>query len=183
MKKLPNAVIDLTSLLDVIFIILFLVMRQNAAFTAQAQQDAGELQQALDNAAAAYASLLEDAQAAETLLEGFQQLQESALCLAVSILPLPDDAREILLAAPDETTAIRVTWQTTGTASRQLRQYLETALANHDDMPVFLTFQFDSGAIYRRDYAMITAALTEVQTAHSNVYLKFIDLAGNDFEE
>ena len=176
--RVPAALWDLTPLLDVIFIILFLVMQRSGAAARASQQEAEEAMNALERSEAAYSILAEDAAAARGLLDSYELLRQSALCVSLQVLRSPESPgeRELLLSYGEgETRSIPLTWDTMDTASRRLRNTLEELANSAGDAPVFIRFSFDSAAIYRRDYELADNALQALSRERNNIYLRYIE--------
>lgn len=178
-----DTVVDLTSLLDVIFIILFLVMQQNGGILRRAEDEAGALRTALAEREQALQAVTAEAEAANSLLESYELFADTAICVSVTV-GTPEtapSAREITVSyTGGEPETIRVTWESMETAERQLRAVLTRITGQAEGVPAFLTFQYDSTAIYRRDYEMIRGVMETLQSENSDIYLKFVEKEHDD---
>lgn len=174
---------DLTPLLDVIFIVLFLVMQQSGGAARQAQEDAAALRGALEQTAAAYAEAAEEAASVRGLLDSYSLLEESAVCISLQIRRAPEEPgrREAVLTYGDgERRSVPITWDTMETAERRLRRELEELAARAQDAPVFIRFSYDSAEIYRRDYELAGAVLRALTQENAHVYIRYVDVYADE---
>lgn len=190
MRKRKNVVVELTSLLDVIFIMLFMVMNQsqNTAAEAQstaenqiaaaqvqveeAQRQAEEYRQIVDETA----KERENLEYTKNRLEGYEVFAEYAEIVTVYIV---DEGykRSIRVADDNEIAAVDFDWDNMDYGRKTLTEELQKFIDSTDN-PVFITFTYDSNRIFRQDYNMISETITEVQAKHEDVYIKFNDKTG-----
>ena len=164
--------IELTSLLDVILIILFVLLTQARTQTADAmaaaetaREDTAALEKALSDAQAQTQALLLETEALqEDLGSARRQLMSRDLVLDNSLLltvSVPE--RDVIRLETDSSDAqtISYRWEDDNYARNALRAALNTAASG--DKAVFLVFQYDRAAIYRTEYDMIRELLQELK--------------------
>ena len=163
-----NIDLDLTSMLDVIFIILMVVMTSqllnNAKETATAQELSAELEAAqADNKT--YEMRLKDMEnpddrvAFVTLYANFEAADPKTR--HIKLLLGEDVAIEDLKLTPDNEDKIY----------EDFSKRLETYLEGYPDSPVLLTLD-DSNILYR-DHVRMEELLASVKEAHSNLYIRY----------
>lgn len=193
MRRRGGIMSDLTPLLDVIFIILFMVMIRNVdisnrklaearQYREEADQIVADIQQEKEEAIARIQEEKDAAVAeaerlqlkAEAEVAEFENLLVNAIILRVSIEDGEDGSRLAVVRSGSQMQSSSFDWDNTEDAF----QYLEKALASYittvgEDDPVFITFSYDSNKIYRSDYTMVEQAMQDVQKEHANVYLQY----------
>ena len=180
--------IELTSLLDVILIMLFVLLTQAKTQTADAlaaaQADRAQVtaleQQLAESRAETEAARSETEalqQEAEGLLSRTEKLQEEAdsakrrllsrdlvtensLVLTVSV----PDGRQIRLETDGGgSQTISYAWEDDNYARNALLSAIRQQMAAGEGQAVFLVFQYDRAAIYRAQYEMIRDVLGEIK--------------------
>lgn len=166
--------IELTSLLDVILIMLFILLIQARNTTAQAmdtaaqaESSAAELQAEL-SAAYAEQDALRAAADAETERANALQRQlwtqnivlDNSLLLTVSV---DREGRIRLETEGTGETAIPYSWEDDTYARNRLRGLLLDKLKTTDREAVFLVFQYDRARVYHAEYEMIEGIIQEVK--------------------
>lgn len=195
MRKRKNVVVELTSLLDVIFIMLFMVMNQSRSTAAEAEHTAESAVAAAEvrvaeaeTKAEEYRKILnETAEERENLeyirnrLSGYEIFSEYAQIITVYIV---DEGykRSIRVADDSEIAAIDFDWDNMDYGRKTLSAELEKFIDSTEN-PVFITFTYDSNRIFRQDYNMISETITAVQAQHEDVYIKFNDKTGGTKNE
>ena len=193
MKRRKSVVIELTSLLDVIFIMLFMVMNdsRNAAYEAQssAEKEVANIQAEAEIMRNEYSHQLDEYEKMLTELESerenieymqnridsYQQFDEYAEIISVYIL---DSGYKRSIRVADGKTAEVIDFDSDNISygGKTLESTLNGYIDNSAN-PVFIVFSYDSNNIYIRDYNMVSAAITNVQGNYDNVYIKFNDTA------
>ncbi len=187
MKRRKSVIVELTSLLDVIFIMLFMVMSRSENTAAEAQQKAeneivsaqaqvSEMEETLNN----YKGILKETEAernnleyVNNKLESYEKFSEYAKILSVYVV---DGGYKRILVVADNENKVEIDygWDNMGYAEKSLSEELEKQIKSTEN-PVFISFNFDSDKIYRQDYNMITEAITAVQSGYEHVYIRFDD--------
>ncbi len=190
MRKRKNVVVELTSLLDVIFIMLFMVMNQSRSTAAEAEHTAesavaaAEVRvQEAEKQAEEYKKILDEtAEERENIeyiqnrLSGYEIFTEYAEIISVYVVN-EGYKRSIRVADDSEIAAIDFNWENMEHGEKALSDRLKK-LIDSTENPVFITFTYDSNRIFRQDYNMITDTVTAVQAEYDDVYIKFNDKAG-----
>ena len=180
--------IELTSLLDVILIMLFVLLTQartqttDAIAAAEADRSrAAVLEQELADSRAESAALRTEAaalqQEADGLLSQAEKLQEEAdsakrrllsrdlvldnsLVLTVSV---PDPRQIRLETDSGGSQTISYAWEDDNYARNALLSAVRQQMSAEAGQAVFLVFQYDRSAIYRAQYDMIRDVLNEIK--------------------
>ena len=199
MKK-RTIFIELTSLLDVILIMIFVLLTQARAQTAEAIEDAAadraalkEVRRELKDEQAAAASREEslaaeigalESKAAdlETQVEelGRQLITENlvmdnSLVLTISVAA---DTSLLLEVRDGETIRIPYDWNDNTYAVNRLRSLLYEQLGLAGERTVFLVFQYDRTAIYHAEYEMVLQVVqgAKLEASQKEVLLSFIEM-------
>ena len=182
MKRRGGIVSDMTPLLDVIFIILFLVMVRNVQMSneklEEARLDTEKAEQMIAEAMAEKEAAIAEAQRlqfkAEAEVAEFETLLEDAIILRVSIESDADGNRRAAVRSGSQMQSTSFDWDSTNEAFLYLGDTLEKyILTVQEGNPVFIIFSYDSNKIYRDDYTMVETAMKYVQMDFPNVYLQF----------
>ena len=173
MKK-RQIFIELTSLLDVILIMLFMIMVQAEGKTAEAVDKAKHNEEAYASAAAEY-DLLESAYAgkeaeavrlqeeledANRLLLSRDLVTENSDILTVSIL---SDRRIRLQSENGIYQSVPYDWEAPNYAANRVKAALKEWSEKADGKSLFLVFQYDRETIYYLEYEMIKASVQELK--------------------
>ena len=166
--------IELTSLLDVILIILFVLLTQARTQTADAmaaaetaREDTAALEKALSDAQAQTQALLLEAEALqEDLGSARRQLMSRDLVLDNSLLltvSVPERDAIRLETDSSDTQTISYRWEDDNYARNALLLALRQQITDTDRPAVFLVFQYDRETIYRAEYEMIRDVFNEIK--------------------
>ncbi|MBQ8614878.1 MAG: hypothetical protein IJ416_11735 [Ruminiclostridium sp.] len=186
MRKRKSVVVELTSLLDVIFIMLFMVMSRNSTATAEAQEAAREQVSVaeahaalMENERDSYKTMLreteeerENLSLTESRLNSYEVFSEYARIISVYVVD-SGYKRSVHVAEETEIASADYGWDNMDYAKEALDAALEECTTG--DAPVFIVFSYDSDKIYRQDYNMIAEAITSAQSGKNHVYIKFDD--------
>ena len=166
--------IELTSLLDVILIMLFILLIQARNTTAQAMDAAAQAEDSVaklqTELSAAYdeQNVLRAAADAETERANALQRQlwtenivlDNSLLLTVSV----DRSGDIRMETEGQgQAAIAYSWGDDTYARNRLRGLLLDKLKTTDREAVFLVFQYDRARVYHAEYEMIESIIQEVK--------------------
>ena len=189
MRRRERIVSDLTPLLDVIFIILFLVMFRNVQVTndrlEEARQLMEEARQMVEEAEAEKEAAVAQAQSlqkkAEEEVEEFETLLQNAVIFRVSVEEEEDGRRQAVLRSGSRMISSSFDWDTAGEAFQDLEEAIEDRLVTAgEENPVFIVFTYDSARIYQSDFNMTEEVMRRVQMLHPNVYLQFREENGEE---
>ena len=169
-RRKKTFIADLTPLLDVVFILLFLVMmvtaRQQTERTRLAEAAAEEAE---DEARQAR----READEAREKTAELERLLTDARVVDVSLADAPEGNRQLTVTAGAETSSYVFGWDEAAEAERFLSRELTRAVQTADkEAPVFLIFRYDAAQIYESDYRMVSRVFGILQENHSNVYLQ-----------
>ncbi|MBQ4424764.1 MAG: DUF5320 domain-containing protein [Lachnospiraceae bacterium] len=184
MKK-REIFIELTSLLDVILIMIFVILTQARGQTAQAMDqaasDKAQLQEAQEQLKEALSDKEALRQAAEAEKESLQQeaealeeqlgemerrlisqglVMENSIVITVSV---GADAAIRVEREDKERVLIRYDWGDETYAANRLRSQLTEQLNTVGWETVFLVFQYDRSQIYYAEYELIERAIRELK--------------------
>ncbi len=187
MRKRKSVIVELTSLLDVIFIMLFMVMNQSQTAAEEAQSNAAaevaaaQVQvEAMEEEVEGYRIIIDEVEADRLNLESiknklnsYQVFEEYASIISVSVLD-HSYKRTIMVENGGEAVNTDFNWDNMDYAESTLAETLNSCIKDSEN-PVFIVFSYDGDKIYRQDYNMISEVMTEVQGGYKNVYIKFDD--------
>jgi biopolymer transport protein ExbD len=165
--------IELTSLLDVILIMLFILLTQARTRTAEAldtaalaESDAAALRMELTAAYDEQDVLQARIDAQEERADALQRqlwtenlVLDNSLLLTVSV----DKSGQIRLETEGEAATIPYDWAEDTYAKNRLRGLLLDKLKGTDQEAVFLVFQYDRARVYHAEYNMIEDIIQEVK--------------------
>ena len=180
--------IELTSLLDVILIMLFVVLSQARTQTADAlaaaeadraqtaaleqqladsraetdalRAETEALQQEADSLSSRADALREEADSARRRLLSRDLVLDNSLVLTVSV---PDRTRIRLETDGGGEQTVSYAWEDDNYARNALLSALRQQIDAGEDRAVFLVFQYDRADIYRAQYNMIRDILNEIK--------------------
>lgn len=166
--------IELTSLLDVILIMLFILLTQARTRTAQAldtaalaESSAEQLQTELAAAYDVQNALKAAADAQEERADALQRqlwtenlVLDNSLVLTVSVAKTGDVRLE---TEGENAISIAYDWGDDTYARNRLRALLLDKLKTTDREAVFLVFQYDRASIFHAEYQMIESIIQEVK--------------------
>ncbi len=191
MRKRKSVIVELTSLLDVIFIMLFMVMNQSRNAAAEAQDTAAQeiamahsqvqtMQEEVDG----YREIMDEVEAEREKLEtmnsklnSYEVFEEYATIVSVFVI---DNTykRTIKVDNGDNAVNIDFDWDNMDYAEKTFSDALKDCISDREN-PVFIVFSYNGDKVYRQDYNMISGVMTEVQGGYENVYIKFDDTTKN----
>ena len=167
--------IELTALLDVILIMLFVILVQAQGQTAAAR----------DTVEAAQMETEELRQENETLRrQVFSRdiVLDNSLLLTISA----DKSGTIRLEQPEsDPVEMAYSRKERNYVSNKLRTALDAALAADDRETVFLVFQYDRNRIYQAEYVLVSNVVQEIkrEIARSSRTLNYLELDINTGEQ
>ena len=171
-NKKNDIIIDLTSLLDVIFIVLLVVMA--GQFTASKNQE-----NALADQQTEAEAMMEDAEnmiaVYEDMIDTMDNVNKYILAVSIAVPYNRDELhkREIkLLAEGNELKTFPLTGSDTEESFNEFRDTLEDFIKSNSDSPVILSLNDDDDKILYRDEKSVTEILSELSGEYDNVYIK-----------
>lgn len=191
MRKRKSVIVELTSLLDVIFIMLFMVMNQSQTAAEEAQNNADAViaaaqaqVEAMKDEVEDYRIIIDEVEADRLNLESiknklnsYEVFKEYATIISVSVLD-HSYKRTIMVENSDEAVNTDFDWDNMDYAESILSETLNSCIKDSEN-PVFIVFSYNGDKIYRQDYNMVSEVMTEVQGGYENVYIKFDDTSKN----
>ncbi len=181
--------IELTSLLDVILIMIFVLLTQARTRTAEAldsaaadQKKAAVLQESLQEALGREQELLVRTESLRAEAEDLKNrlgvrnlVLENSLILTVRA---EADSGIRLQKGEAEQTGISYDWADETYAFNRLRSLLMSCLDETEGRAVFIVFQYDRSTIYRTEYEMIIRVIQELKLEAKNaeIPLSFIEM-------
>ncbi len=187
MRRRKSVIVELTSLLDVIFIMLFMVMNQSRNAAAEAQNTAAEeifsaqLQvEEMQREVAGYREIMDEVEAERLELEAmnsrlnsFEVFEEYATIVSVFVID-NKYKRTMKIENGAEAVVIDFNWDNMDYAEKAFSEALNDSIKDSEN-PVFIVFSYNGDKVYRQDYNMISEVMTDVQGGYENVYIKFDD--------
>lgn len=170
-KKRHNGdvIIDLTSLLDVIFIVLLVVICYASSLSSNymEQQDVAESKiEEAENAQNVYNDMVKEG----------NSLIEYVGIIVVRIPPREDDYTKrtiyVLENGEDELVEYQLEGNNTSTQFDELKSYIEKYIEGHENRPVIISLNDTDEDILYRDEKTVLNMIDELQTEHNNIYRK-----------
>ena len=175
MKK-NSALIELTPLLDVILILLFFILVQNAgqmdvfydetreALQAEFEAEITNLETSLDAALTQHAHDMEQMQIISASYDALRiGLEEDSGVILVSIVSEVDDmhTRWISVEAGNYVTRIDLSWNTLVReyATRQLNETLTNKINDMPNSVIILVFRYNSASTFTSDLMLVDSAI------------------------
>ncbi len=168
MKRPRQITTELTPLLDVILILLFLVLSQNNTRTAEVQGELDKTRESLDQAQ----SSLEQAQ---NVITGLEEYDENTLVITISITEA-DEQRTLYVADKESTRGITYGWDNLLYGENALKNELENRFKAAKGKVVFISFVYNSEKIYKRDHDMVISVLDKLQGSDEDLYVSYKDI-------
>lgn len=164
-----DVLIDLTSLLDVIFIMLLVVMIGQKTVSAISNDQLAAQQQSAEDT-------LHDLQNSKMLYDTAVDASLYFKSISVSVPYEPNEVhkREIqfLFFGNDKEESIALIGNNTEKAFAQCKDKLEQYIIENEKNPIILSLNDDDDKILFRDEKMITEIFNELSKAYGNVYIK-----------
>jgi hypothetical protein len=174
MKK-RDIILDFTSLLDVIMILLFIVMSNTAVASAnvseeltEAKSEISELEYKLQTQSAAeesYAVYSSDA----VIVTMYNTEKDGSHILHLFRGENGEDPVEIMLGE-----------NSTGNTRTRIRTYITDILETAENSPVYIVFQYDKYTIYRSEFEAIGDELRTLSRQYKEVFYKEVETAGEE---
>lgn len=184
-----DIVIELTALLDVIMIMIFMVMNENSKLVSEAQNELSTVQQEnveqaaqIDELSAELAEvlamldegnldeLLQRLESAESKLEAYQALDDEIIILNVALSNNSNNSIRYLsygkVADSNSENRIEIRNDTDRSrAERNLRMFISENTQNIDtnSTVVRIVFSYDPDKIYIKDFEMVDTALRDAE--------------------
>lgn len=172
MKRSP--IIEMTALLDVIMILMFLVLTnasQSVEDLKQGYKSSEVLEQSIGELQSENVSLIRR-------LNSFTALENSCLIITLSVSRNEDKSRSVLLECEDaQNETLKLTWDNLqyvkNTLNAKISKLISGALSGRYQA-VFMVFQYDRSVIYQTDYRLISGVIQSQK--RENVYCAEYDI-------
>ena len=180
--------IELTSLLDVILIMIFVILTQARSQTAEALESAESERLSAVQLQEELTAANHDAEVWQTEAESLnRQLITDNLVLDNSLIltiSCTDDGSILLESNHIEQALIPYNWEDDNAAANRLRALLLEELQYAGDDAVFIVFQYDRSEIYRTEYLMIEHVIQNVklEARQKDMQLSFLEFDRNGLQ-
>ncbi len=169
--------LELTSLLDVILILLFIFMAQSGRQTEAAENALKEANAAADAAESRLAD-------AERTALAYAELDSRADIITVTIDKTADGRRISVIRGNIGGDGFRkeidFDWDSVKYAKNSLNAELNALAADRSpEKPLFIMFLYDSGDIYNSDYELINEAVSRLSSEYDGVFTAASDIGKN----
>lgn len=175
MKRRNNIAVELTPLLDVILIMLFLVMSQQKAeterVTSEAQSKAAEYESRIEQLNRDNSESEEKRLEAENAAAAYRSFDELSAIIGLNIERSPDGSRRLFVSENGSTDIIEYGWDSLLYGENSLETRLNDSVSENDGRPVFISFNYNEDEIYLRDYTLVTDVLERLQG--DNIYISY----------
>lgn len=188
-RRKRDIVIELTALLDVIMIMIFMVMNENSKLVSEAKNELGTVQQEnveqagqIDELSAELAAvlamldegnldeLLQRLESAESKLEAYQALDDEIIILNVALSNNSNNSIRYLSygKVADSNSENRIEIRNDADrnrAERNLRMFISENTQNIDtnSTVVRIVFSYDPDKVYIKDFEMVDTALKDAE--------------------
>lgn len=163
-----DVLIDLTSLLDVIFILLLVVLCGQSVL----KSDLSESQASAENVQAEAEATRE---IYEDMIDTADNLNELVMSASISVPYNKSEVRkrEIkILVEGEEIKSFLLNGNDTDDSINDFKEYLDAYVSQNKDKPVILSLNDDDDKILYRDETAILAIFDELLKEYDNVYIK-----------
>ena len=168
-----NIVIDLTSLLDVVFILLMVVLLNGQVVSASLSEKSDELDTALQEAESAKENADEMSRLYDQGLGTIEGYGENLISVYASYDPSMVTKRHLRVLAMDEDMAeFDLTGGDVGDSLSAFRDYLSEYIQEHSGMPVVIALNKNDEYILYRDERALSDILSELSDEYPDVYLR-----------
>lgn len=172
--KRRNIVIDLTSLLDVILILLFLILMGASQSVSRMQESEEASQAQIEQLTADNAVLQNEKERLQRSLDGYVYLDAHARIITIYVNDLQGGDREVCIESGADKRRFTLTWQNAAVVrtalSKALTGMCETPETDGGDQIVYLLLRYDRNRLYQADYALISDVIAGVKGAKQNVF-------------
>ncbi len=174
---------DLTPLLDVILILMFIILVQGHGQVERAQTAAASsetdrraIAAALDATRAENEALSSDNDTLRRQMGARNAVLDNSATIAISV-ETADEGRMLRIETEGQgVRSIPIRWEDRNSAANELRAALTQGVKAAGDQPVYLVFVFDRNEIYQTDYALVRDALQACKST-PHVYTVEVDAA------
>ena len=178
MRK-KDIVLDFTSLLDVIMILLFIVISNTATASAKVSEEAQQTKDDLTAAEAEISDLEYRLQKKEAAEESYE-IYTSEAVIVTMFNSEKEDAHILTVFTgenSEDTTEIPMGENNTQNTKKRIRSYIGEILNDTDGQPVYIVFRYDKYTIYRSEFEAVREELGRLSREHKEVFFKEKDLA------
>jgi len=164
-----DIIIDLTSMLDVIFIVLLVVMVGQKVSAFKHEQENSDIAESYNDAVNSY----------NDAAELYNDMMSTAKYFKTASIIVPYDEEEVYKRTikiqfwgNEETEEIKLTGNDTERAFNEFYDSLEKYILENSGNPVILSLNDDDGKILYRDEKVISGIIMELSEKYENVYIK-----------
>lgn len=176
MKK-RDLVLDFTSLLDVIMILLFIIMSNTSRLSADSIEEAEQLKGELDAAQQQIRELNAELKMKEDIGDSYAVYESSAVIITLDNI-IENDTHVLRLATGEESkdlTSIRLDIDSVANTQSRIKSYVENKLSSAENQPVYMVFHLDSSNIYKAEYDAIIEELERLQKKNKEAFYKVVE--------
>lgn len=176
MKK-RDLVLDFTSLLDVIMILLFIIMSNTSRLSAESIEEAEQLKGDLDAAQQHIQELDAELKMKDDIGESYAVYESQAVIITLDNI-LENDTHVLRIAKGEDSTeinSIRLDIDSVANTQSRIRTYVNNVLTDTDNQPVYMVFHLDSSNIYKAEYDAIIEELERLQRNNKEAFYKVVE--------
>lgn len=181
-----SIIIELTALLDVIIIMMFVILVQSGNQVETAQASAAELAAKQEALLEEYALLTEEAEELRTendrlgrWVDGRATADENSHVITLSVRNTPERRFIVVESEGVENARIPLSWDNGQYAANALYAELTSSIQKSSRQVVFLVFHYDRAAIYQTDYMLVHNAIQQ-QKNNPHVYSAEYDIGAKE---
>ena len=174
--------INLTPLLDVLFVILFILMlsgRENEErLRSQSGQEVAALQEELTRSRTQIAQLEQDASAAASRERAYAdrvdslELYRDQAVVLTAYIEETEGLRELVILDGQERTGIRIEDNSSNYTEGRIRSVVRGCVEKARNQPVFIVFHFSADEIYTYEIRLVERVMLSLQEEYKEVFYK-----------
>ena len=179
MKRRRDIAIELTPLLDVILILLFLIMsgssKANEDVKAQADKEVSVMEEQVREYEDKFRELdetskklLEENNELAAKVSGYEAFSEYARIITISYTLSDDGSRSVVIDNEGDLKLISFNWDSIRYGESTVKSTLDELIET--DGPVFIAFVYNNNRIYKSDYEMLSSLIIGYQS--DRIYTK-----------
>ena len=169
-----NIVIDLTSLLDVILLLLFLVLSSASGSVSAMRESAQSDKESIARLEDAGAELSEENAKLRRELSGYLYLGEHAKLISVFVENAGNGSRTVRIESGGDESSFSLNWQNEETVRRAVASTLgalcDQNYTDGGDHVTYIILRYDRNRIYQADYAMLSGVIAGIKSTRETVF-------------
>ena len=168
--------IELTSLLDVILIMMFMLLIKSEKQVTTANTLASESNAAKEEMMLEFKALEEENGHLRRVLNRRVIVEENSCVISINVKPNEDNRAISVEIMGNKTEHISLNWENRNYVTNELYALLTKKIAESEAQVVFIIFEYDRNDIYQSDYTLITDIILRLKQ-NPHVYTMEYDVS------